>query len=223
MHKLKVKAVIFDMDGVITNTMPFHFAAWKKIFSKEGLKVTDRQIYLREGQPGIVTIKEIFSEAGRTFNKKEARRILSQKEDHFKKIVKKRFIPGSRPFLRLLKNRGIELALVTGTARHEVRRILPKSLFDMFSVVVTGDEVKKGKPHPEPYNKAVRKLAVTPQETAVIENAPFGVDSAKRAGLKCLAIETSLSKSYLKGADFVFAGFKDLQKKMEFVNSNEKI
>ena len=138
----------------------------------------------------------------------------------FKRIVKKRFVPGARPFLRLLENKEIELALVTGTARHEVMRILPKGLFSMFSVVVTGDEVKRGKPHPEPYNKAIKELGIKPKEAIVIENAPFGIYSAKRAGLKCLALETSLPKSYLKDADFIFKGFKELRKKLNFISQS---
>lgn len=218
MLKLKVKAIIFDMDGVITNTMPAHFSVWKRIFKEEGIDVTKCEIYLREGQPGIVTIKEIFKERGRHFDKRRARTILAKKERLFKKIIKRRFIPDSRSFLHLLKNKGFRLALVTGTSAHEVRRILPKYLRDLFSVIVTGDDVKRGKPHPEPYLIALKKLKLKTKDVAVIENAPFGIDSAKRAKLTCLALSTSLPKTYLKDADFIFPSFKALRRKVSLRN-----
>ena len=210
MRKLKADAVIFDMDGVITNTMPAHFRAWKEIFKRAGIGVTEREIYLREGQPGNITVGEIFKQHGLPVDDRAIRKILSEKEELFKEIVRARFIPGSRSFLHELKRRGFLLALVTGTARHEVRRIMPTKLLKMFDVTVTGDEVKRGKPHPEPYLIALRKLKISPRQAVVIENAPFGIHSAKRAKLRCLAFETSLPRTYLKDADFVFSSFKDL-------------
>ncbi len=206
------------MDGVITNTMPVHFRAWRKIFREEGLQVNDCEIYMREGQPGIVTVKEIFQARGRPFDKLQAEEILARKERLFKKIVKRRFIPGAFAFLHFIKNKDLTLALVTGTARHEVRRIMPKKLLDLFSVVVTGGDVKRGKPHPEPYLLALKKLKLKPKEAVVIENAPFGIYSAKQAKLKCLALQTSLPKTYLKEADLVFGSFSQLRRKVDFTN-----
>lgn len=216
--KLYVKAVIFDMDGVITDTMPYHFRAWKAIFKEAGLNVSECEIYLREGQPGIITIKEIFKQHGFSFNEARAGEFLLQKENLFKKIIRRRFIPGSRSFLHLLKHKGLRLALVTGTSSHEVRRILPKNLAGLFSVIVTGNDVKRGKPHPEPYLIALKKLGLRPKDVVVIENAPFGVYSAKRAKLTCLALATSLPKSYLKSADFIFSSFKALQRTVSIRN-----
>ena len=94
----KIKAVIFDMDGVITDTMPYHLRAWKTIFREEGIKVIQCEIYLREGQPGIVTLKEIFKEHKKTFDETIARRILKKKEILFKKLLRRRFVPGARSF-----------------------------------------------------------------------------------------------------------------------------
>ena len=74
---------------------------------------------------------------------------------------------------------------MTGTARHEVNKILPRHLQRYFEVIVTGDEVKHGKPHPEPYFKALKFLGVGAKGVVVIENAPFGIASAKKAGTKC--------------------------------------
>jgi beta-phosphoglucomutase len=213
-----VKSVIFDMDGVITNTMPDHYRSWKATLQEEGLHVTYEDIYKREGQPGISSVRELFEEYQMVLDGKKASRILRKKENFFKKIVKARFITGARNFLRHLHGNGMCLALVTGTSRHELHQILPKALQDLFSVIVTGGDVKHGKPHPEPYLKSLRDLRIKPSEAVVIENAPFGIRSAKQAGLKCLALETSLPKKYLLEADAVFSSIKELQSKVLFLN-----
>ena len=205
------------MDGVITNTMPDHFRAWTKIFRRYGIYVTHYDVYSREGQRGITSVKEIFAHHKKTLSRVAARKILVDKEKLFKKIVKTRFIPGARNFLRQLHRQGFDLALVTGTSRQELHRILPRRIYDLFSVTVTGSDVKNGKPHPEPFLAALRKSNVKAKDAVVIENAPFGIESAKRAGLKCLAIQTSLPEKYLKEADKVFGSMHDLKTKVRFV------
>ena len=210
--QLKVKAVIFDMDGVITNTMSDHFKAWKKIFADEGINVTRLDVYSREGQKGIHSVREIFEVYKKPFGLSKAKDLLNKKEELFKKIAKKRFIPGARRFLRALHQKGFLLALVTGTSRHELHRILPDDLYNLFAVTVTGNDVKHGKPHPEPFIKAIKKLKVSSKEVFVIENSPLGIRSAGAAGLQCLALETSLPKKYLKDADKIFNSIQDLQK-----------
>lgn len=217
---LKIKAVIFDMDGVITNTMSDHFRAWRKVLLMSGISVTKRDIYLREGQPGAITLREIFREKGHVIGRAQAQEILQAKEKLFKKIVRRRFVQGARPFLYFLKKNGFTLGLVTGTARHEAERILPRPIMNLFSVVVTGCEVKKGKPHPEPYLTALKKLKIRPKEAVVIENAPFGIRSAKRARLRCLALETSLPKSFLKEADLIFRAYAGLRRRVCFVKKS---
>ena len=213
---LKIKAVIFDMDGVITNTMPDHYAAWKTVLAEQDIQVTHLDIYRREGQRGIHSVQEIFAEYQKPFEHQKALKILKAKEKLFKKIVKTRFIIGARQFLKDLHRHGLRLALVTGTSRHELHRILPDEFYRLFEAVVTGSDVKNGKPHPEPYLKAVKLLRVKPTQAVVIENAPFGIQSAKAAGLRCLALETSLPKAYLNAADAVFPSVKVLRRTTRF-------
>lgn len=205
------------MDGVITNTMPDHFRAWKIIFKQEGIRVSHGDVYKREGQRGIHSVKEIFKENHLPLNKKKATEILIRKEELFKKIVKVRFIPGARRFLKFLHRNGFKLALVTGTARHEVKKILPRDIYNLFDAVVTGSDVLLGKPHPEPFLKSVKKLGIKASAAVVIENAPYGIRSAKAAGLKCLAVETSLSRQYLQDADAIFSSIDDMQRNVRFV------
>ncbi|MCX5714266.1 MAG: HAD-IA family hydrolase [Candidatus Omnitrophica bacterium] len=212
----KFRTVIFDMDGVITNTMPYHFMAWQKVFSSLGIKVDRFDIYRREGQDGLTSVKEILRQYNYKFSLAEAKAILAAKERLFKKKVRVRFVKGSRAFVRLLKRRDFCLALVTGTSRMEARKILPVTLLRLFDATVTGDEVRQGKPHPEPFLRALGLLGISAKEAVVIENAPFGITAAKRAGLFCVALETSLPKTYLKEADRVFKTFKSLERAICF-------
>jgi beta-phosphoglucomutase len=206
----KVRAVIFDMDGVITDTMSYHMKAWRLVLARHGLRVSKNDIYKREGQKGINSVEEIFSDYGKEFDLSEGKKILLEKEELFKEIVKKRFISGSRKFLKWLKKSGFKLALVTGTARHEVHKILPDEIFALFDVVVCGCDVQNGKPHPEPYLTALKKLKISSHQAVVVENAPFGIQSSKAAGIRCLALETSLPKEFLKNADAVFHSFAQI-------------
>ena len=218
--KLNVHAVILDMDGVITNTMPDHFRSWKIILNKIGISVTHSDVYSREGQRGIHSVRELSAQYGVRVNNAQAHKILKEKEAYFKRIIRLRFIVGARTFLKQLRKNNFRLALVTGTSHHEMCRILPESIRRLFSVIVTGSDVRHGKPHPEPYLKSLKKLKLKADEAVVIENAPFGIRSAKRAGLRCLALETSLPRKYLKEADAVFGSIKELSGRIHFNNLN---
>ena len=210
-----IRAFIFDMDGVITNTMPDHFRAWREVLLKEGIHVTHHDVYSREGQRGIKSVEELFGVYDRGFTMRKGRAILREKERLFKRIVKQRFVPGARSFLKNLKRRGYLLALVTGTSRHELHQILPDRIYQLFNTVVTGNDVRHGKPHPEPYRLALKKLSIKPRAALVIENAPFGIRSAKSAGIRCLALATSLPGQYLRQADAVFSSIHELRDRIK--------
>ncbi len=206
------------MDGVITNTMPDHFRAWKSVLADEGIHVTHLDVYKREGQRGITSLEELFAQYHHSLNDQLAQKLLTKKEELFKKIVRRRFIVGSRTFLKTLHREEYTLALVTGTSRHELHMILPDDIYNLFSVIVTGNDVKKGKPDPEPYLLALEKLQIKASHGVVIENAPFGIAPAKAAGLPCLAVATSLPHEYLKQADRIFDSIKELREKSFFKN-----
>jgi len=215
--KFQVSSLIFDMDGVITDTMPYHFRAWRSVFLSQGINPSHEDIYKREGQKGIDSVRELFTEKGIFYTEKIAKNLLLQKETLFKRIFKRKFIAGSRAFIKKFYAQGFKLALVTGTSRHEAQKLLPKELWDCFDVTVCGSDVQSGKPHPEPYLKALAKLKIRSKEAVVFENAPFGIRSAKAAGLFCLGLETSLPASYLIGADAIFPSFKAIGSKVQFI------
>lgn len=206
----ELKAVIFDLDGVIVNTMPFHAKAWQNTFKKFGIRVTKKEIYLREGEKWDKTFYDILTKHRIKITKEIKKEVFKHRENVFKNILKIRIFKDAPPLIKHLKESGLKLALVTGTPRKEVKRILPKAIYSSFDVIIPSDEVRHGKPHPEPFKKALRGLKTRPSEAIVIENAPNGIKAAKGAGLRVIAVETSLSRQYLKGADIILTSLGKL-------------
>jgi HAD superfamily hydrolase (TIGR01509 family) len=221
-HVLKIRALIFDMDGVITDTMPYHYQAWKIAFQDILQKdISEQDIYLREGSKGAFALQEIFQQYGWPCDPDILAALLKRKEEVFPKIVHIDFVDGSLDFLKKVHAQGFRMALVTGTSREELSRMLPDFVQTYFSVIVTGSDVAHGKPHPEPYEKALSALRLNPGEAAVLENAPLGVQSAKSAGLICIALATSLTGEFLTDADFVFSSYNDMVREITFINDVE--
>ena len=201
--RFRPKAVIFDMDGVIVDSMPYHFMAWYETMRPLGVRVSCFEVYSKEGERWEKSLKYFLRRAGITPNRKMMDKIFVRRQKVFKRDFKRFIFKGAKEFLVCLKSRGYLLGLVTGTPVEGVKEVLPKNILNLFDCVVGGDSVKKGKPHPEPYLKAARLLKVGPSECVVVENAPFGIESAKRAKMFCVAITTGLPRQYLKKADMV--------------------
>ncbi len=198
------------MDGVIVNTMPFHARAWQDTFRKFGIKVTKKEIYLREGEKWDKTFFDILKKHKIRITEDIKKEVFKHRENVFKNILKVRIFKDAPPLIRCLKQRGFRLALVTGTPRKEVKRILPRDLYRLFDVIIPSDEVRHGKPHPEPFIKALRALKISPKHAIVIENAPNGIKAAKRAKIKVMAVQTSLPRPYLKEADIIAGSLSEI-------------
>ncbi|ANC77890.1 hypothetical protein ABE65_014250 [Fictibacillus phosphorivorans] len=206
---MSIKAVCFDMDGVIVDTMRHHVDAWRHAFSEKGYDHEELVFYLREGMPGKKTIKDVFNHSNVVANEELIESIYVQKRNYFKKHAQYDFIEETVSTLKVLSDEEIPIAVVTGSRREFVSEVLSK-LPVTFDIIVTGDDVKEGKPSPEPYRLAMDRHPFKPSEWLVVENAPLGIQSAKRAGAFCLAVETTLDKKYLGEADKIISP-KDLQ------------
>ncbi len=205
-----LNSVIFDMDGVIVDGMPYHIESWKKALSTVGITVTDLEIYLMEGMTGEETIKELTNKKKKPLSDESIRSVLKLKRKIFNDIFTVKLMKGSKELLLELHRLDYRLALVTGTRLEVVKKVLQMGLDNIFKIVITGEMVSNGKPNPEPYLKAVNELGVNKEDCLVVENAPAGIASAKNAGLTCFAVQTSLPGEYLKGADKIFQSIDEL-------------
>jgi len=205
-----LNSVIFDMDGVVVDGMPYHIESWKKALLTVGISVTDLEIYLMEGMTGEETIQELTSKKNKFLSDESIRNVLKLKRKIFKDIFTVKLMKGSKKLLLELQRLNYRLALVTGTRLEVVNKVLQMGLEGVFEIIITGEMVNNGKPDPEPYLKAVNELNVDKESCLVIENAPAGITSAKSAGLTCFAVQTSLPEEYLKSADKIFRSIDDL-------------
>ena len=211
-HEGRIEVIFFDMDGVVLNSMPYHVMAWQEAFGEFGLDVPSQLFYLYEGAIEPQNAVDLFSQNGCRLSVKDFSVIFRRQRE----IFKERFEKKVRPFpeipqiLSQLYEMGIKTALVTSSHKDILAGILPQWLISRFECIVTGDAVKHRKPHPAPYLKAVDHFQALPNRCVAIENAPAGIESAKRAGLMCIAIETTLTKDHLHMADAIVKDHKEL-------------
>lgn len=192
--------------------MPLHAKAWQQALSVWGVKVSRREIYLWEGESGAVSARTLLTRRGQPPQSAEIRALLDQKQRQFARLARRVSVqPLLQRFVLQAARRGVPLALVTGTSWEEVRRVVPKRLRQAFRVIVTGDRVQRGKPHPEPYLTAMRRLRVQASRTVVVENAPYGLRAARAAQAgHVVAIASSLPKRFLHEAHHVATTFTAL-------------
>lgn len=213
------RAVIFDMDDVITDTMQFHVRAVQAALALAKVRVSACDVLMREGQPAPELLQDLLKKNKKKAPRELIERMIETKDSTFKKIVKRKFIKGSRAFLSLLKKEGLDLALVTGASKSDLSRSLPREVQKKFKIIVTSDDIENGKPHGEPYRAALKKLGVEPAEALVVENAPYGVEAAARAGIECAALTTTVEKRHLKKANYIFSSYEELNRKLRFSRS----
>jgi beta-phosphoglucomutase len=208
---MSVKAVIFDMDGVLVDSMGYHVQAWQKVFKPLGLDISSYEVYAREGENWRKTTGDFLRMAGHRPAPAFVKEVFTERGRIFKKIFKPQIFQGAERLLLLLKKKRLKLGLVTATPRKDVYQMLPDSMLRLFDFMVCGGDTKKGKPHPEPYLKVLKGLKISPEVAMVVENAPYGIASCKQAGLRCIAVATSLPMKYLKGADIVVNSLKEVR------------
>ncbi len=217
LKKRDIKAVLFDMDGILFDSMPAHAEAWEQTMHHFGItNFTLYDAYLNEGRTGNSTINEFFlDEKGCVPDEAECFEIYKFKSDCFNRMPKAERVEGVFEVLQFLKNQGKTIAVVTGSAQESLIDRLNLSFPQIFrkELMVTAFDVKHGKPDPEPYLMGLEKAGVKPEEALVIENAPLGVESAVAAGITTIGVNTGiLTEQDLKdaGSDIVLNDMAEL-------------
>lgn len=211
------KVVLFDMDGVIYDSMPNHATSWHSSMAKVGLDMRPEEAYKYEGMRGVETIKLL---ARRQWHKEltdaEAQTLYDVKAEEFRKCPEAEKMEGVEDFMKKIKACGMKIVVVTGSGQRSLLGKLEDAFSGLVSsnLIVTSFDVKHGKPSPEPYLCGMEKAEIKPWEGIVIENAPLGVRSAVAAKLFTIAVNTGpLPDKMLKdeGANLIFKDMPTLR------------
>ena len=204
MYDLNYKAVLFDFDGVVANTMPYHVKAWQQAFEDYKIKIVADDIYFQEGQIANMIARNMAEAKGLSLDDQEIDRIVKNKREIYRQITRAKVYPETKEVVSQLKKMVIKLGIVTGSILPNMRVVTGEKFLENFDCIVTGDSVTNNKPHPEPYLTGAKKLAMKPGQCVVIENAPLGIKAAKAAGMYCIAVKTTIKNElYLKEADLI--------------------
>ena len=204
---MPLKGVIFDMDGVVVNTVPLHFKAWKKMFSGYGKKFTFKDYELKvDGIPRINGARAILPE----LSEEELEKAASKKQKYLLEFLKKDGVKAYRDavyLIKSLKTNKIKRAIISSSKN--CLYILKKAKVNkLFDVIITGDDTKRGKPHPDIFLLAARRLGLKAEECVVIEDAVLGIIAAKRAKMKVVGIDRYGKPARLKEADLTVNNLK---------------
>jgi HAD superfamily hydrolase (TIGR01509 family) len=191
--QLLPKAVLFDMDGVLYDSMDFHAKAWKITADQYHLKSTEAEFYLYEGRTGRSTINLLVERTlGRPATEQEKKDIYTYKSNLFNQINQSAPMQGAASLIDKVRAAKLSRLVVTGSGQELLIDKISANFPQAFEreLMVTANDVTHGKPHPEPYLQGLAKAQVQPYEAIVIENAPLGVESAVAAGIFTIAVNT---------------------------------
>lgn len=187
------KAVMFDMDGVIYNSMPNHATSWHKAMKLIGINMSPEEAYLYEGMRGVETIQLLIRQQwNKEISDEKAAEYYKLKSDEFNLCPQAGIMDGIIRLMQQIRDSGLKILVVTGSAQHTLLDKLDKDLHGLVSrnLVVCALDVKHGKPNPEPYLKGLEKAGVMPWEAMVVENAPLGVRAGVAANIFTVAANT---------------------------------
>lgn len=219
--KINLKAVLFDMDGVLFDSMKNHAVAWVEAMKRYGMHMEKEEAYLHEGRTGSGTINIISQrERGHQATEQEVKEIYQTKSDIFNSLPKAEPMPGAYELLQKIKKGGLIPMVVTGSGQLSLLDKLNHSYPDVFKqeLMVTAFDVKYGKPNPEPYLMALQKARIAANEAIVVENAPLGVRAGVAAGIFTVALNTGPlpDKALLdEGADLLFPSMQTFNENWE--------
>ncbi len=216
-HKaLQLRAVLFDMDGVLFDSMPFHADAWSQVMTEAGFKFSREDVYMNEGRTGADTINTAsIAQFGHPLTPEQIEALCKAKCDIFATYPPTPRMPGALELIEKVKTCGLTPMIVTGSGTPTLLDRIQSNFPGLFDEnhIVTSFNVKRGKPYPDPYLLALEKGGFAPNEAIVVENAPLGVTAGVAAGLFTIAANTGpLKDSVLSdaGASLVFPSIQAL-------------
>ena len=209
------KAVLFDMDGVLYDSMPHHVIAWHDSMEKYGIIMTEEDVYATEGARGIDTIRQMVkNQKGIDISLDEAQRMYDLKSNLFHAMGDPAIFDGVIDFMQKIRKKGMVIGVVTGSGQKPLIHRLMNDFGEFLDErhIVTAYDVEKGKPNPDPYLMGLRKCGnLQPWEGIVVENAPLGVQAGVAARCFTIAVNSGpLPDEKLSDADVIFHRMTEL-------------
>ncbi len=207
-------ACIFDMDGVLIDSGAHHRDAWRALLDELGVKPAQPEFWrLTIGRPAEEAVPLLL---GRRVSAAEARRLALRKRDLYAECAARgmRSVPGVPGFVKALARSGVPRAVGTSASRFDVETLLSGlGLKRYFDIIVTAEDVRFGKPDPEVYLEAARRIGKRPTTCVVFEDSLVGVQAARRAGMRAIGVTTAHTAEELRaaGAETTIADFEGLQ------------
>lgn len=204
------KAILFDMDGVLYDSMPNHAYSWHNSMREFDIDMSEADAYRYEGMRGVETIKKmVWEQQHRIISDEESQMMYDKKSEVFASRPKAGVMPGVLSVHEQAKAAGLKIVVVTGSGQRSLLHKLTEDFkgFVSSQLIVSSFDVKRGKPNPEPYLVGLSKVGVQPWEAIVVENAPLGVRAAVAARIFTVAVNTGpLDNSLLanEGANLIF-------------------
>jgi HAD superfamily hydrolase (TIGR01509 family) len=193
-------AVIFDMDGVLVDSGAHHREAWNRLLRELGVAPPAGFWRRTIGRPSVEAVPLLL---GKSVAPAEARRLANRKHAHYETLAATGMpaVPGAVAFVDTLRVHGVPLAVATSARRSDTIDLLgPLGLLDRFDAIVTAEDVTRGKPDPEVYLIAARRLGATPEGCLVFEDSLVGVRAARGAGMRVVGVATAYEPADLVGA-----------------------
>ena len=197
-----IEAILWDLDGVLVDTAGLHYRAWRQLLSELGRSLSEEEFRRTFGLRNDLILRDMLGET----SDEEVERLSERKEALFRQHAAGGVspLPGAIDLVRRAREGGRRMALVTSTPRANIDLVLTGAgLAGAFDTIVAAEDVSRGKPDPEGYLLAARRLGVAPERCLVIEDAPGGIEAARRAGMRSLAVTTTRPRQDLAAADAV--------------------
>ena len=227
MQPTSPKVVLFDMDGVLYDSMPYHGIAWQRAMKEFGIHFTVEDSYATEGARGVDTIRKYAkAQLGKELTEEEAQKMYDLKAHYFHEMPEAKIFDGVTDLMKKIKDSGVKIGIVTGSAQRPLIERVTHDFGDFVSrdQITTAFDVKRGKPNPDPYLMGLKKAGnYAPSEGIVVENAPLGVRAGVAAGCYTVAINSGpLDDSVLinEGANILFPTIREFADNWEEVLNN---
>ena len=227
MQPTSPKVVLFDMDGVLYDSMPNHGIAWQRAMKEFGIHFTVEDSYATEGARGVDTIRKYAkAQLGKELTEEEAQKMYDLKAHYFHEMPEAKIFDGVTDLMKKIKDSGLKIGIVTGSAQRPLIERVTHDFGDFVSrdQITTAFDVKRGKPNPDPYLMGLKKVGnYAPSEGIVVENAPLGVRAGVAAGCYTVAINSGpLADSVLinEGANILFPTIREFADNWEEVLNN---